>query len=423
MKTIALLPDRLWDGTADQPALGQAVLVRGRKIEAVCPQGDIPADQEVHWLEGCTLLPGLIDAHVHYSPVMGPAFLAAGVTTIRDVGNDLESILALRESHRRDLAAGPGIVCCGYLLDGPKAYWPAMGRPHTDAAALRAAIRHEVERGVDAIKFYAGMDLELLRSGVEEAHRLGKPTLAHLGEIRAEDAAAAGLDEIQHLTGCGAAWQKSSAAEMDALIDCFLAEKVVMTPTLVVWDRLGRILDLSFAHDTRREWVHPTLLDIWTRYRSRFGPAAGRLRFQEPVPSMKICLARMQERGLTIALGTDTPFPHLFPGFSVHDELALYVDGGIKPVDALRSATSVGARVLGLELSAGRIAPGRPADLVAVRGNPLERIEDIAQVECTFRGGRLFRPRQLLRAARSHYDRQPEEAIFRDLLGYVNGTR
>ena len=138
---------------------------------------------------------------------------------------------------------------------------------------------------------------------------------------------------------------------------------------------------------------------------------------------MKVCLTRMQERGLTIALGTDTPFPHLFPGFSVHDELCQYVDGGIRPVDALRSATSIGARVIGRETSAGRIAPGWPADLVAVRGDPLARIEDIAQVESTWRGGRRFRRRQLLAATRSHFGRQPEEAIFRDLLNYVNGTR
>ena len=418
----ALVADRIWDGRSDRPQTGMAVLVQGRKIEAVCAMGDIPRGREIRALTGCTLLPGMIDAHVHWSASMGPAFLAAGVTTIRDVGNGLDYILAERARLATAWTDGPAIRCCGYLLDGPKAYWRNMGRPHSTAEALRASICEEVERDVDAIKLYAGLDLDLLKVGVEEAHRLGKPILSHLGAVTAEDAARAGLDEIEHLTGCGAAWKNSTLEEKDALIDLLIAEKVAMVPTLVVWDRIGRILDLSFAHDVRRRWVHPAFIDVWTRYRSRFGPPPPRLRFQEPMPWFKNCLARMQERGLPIALGTDTPFPHLFPGFSVHDELGMYVDGGIKPVDALRSATSAGAELLGLKDEIGRIAPGMSADLVAVRGNPLDRIEDIAEVECTVRQGVLMRPEELFPAFQKLCAETPKDPITTDLLNYVNGV-
>ncbi len=421
MSRYALVPDRVWDGSADQPQAGVAVVVKDGLIEAVKPAAGIPPDVEQRALPGCTLLPGLMDAHVHYSSMMGPAFLAAGVTTIRDVGNDLDWILDQRARHDADPTAGPGILCCGFLLDGTTAHWKIMGRAHADGEALRASVREEVKRGVNAVKFYANLNLEMLSAGVDEARKLKTFCTAHLGAITAEDAARAGLNEIQHLTGCGPAWKKSSTEEQDIFIDLMLKHGMIMTPTLVVWDRLGRVSDLVFEFDSRREWVHPCHLGIWNEYKSRFGPPEGRLPLQEPVAHMKRCLKRMQDRGLTIALGTDTPFPHLVPGFSVHDELAMYVDAGMKPVEALRSATSVCAKIFGIGSKAGRIAAGFQADMVAVKGNPLERINQIANVELTVRAGRMFRSAELLGRIRGQASEQADDPITRDLLRFLRG--
>ncbi len=420
METFALVADRLWDGRGDVAREGLAVLVRGAQIEAIAPLGEIPPRAAVRRFPGCTLIPGLMDAHVHYSTVMGPAFLAAGVTTIRDVGNDLDWILGQRARHAANPRIGPAILCCGFLLDGPKAYWRHMGRAHASAQDVRASVREEAARGVDAIKLYAGADLELIRAAVEESRLVGKPTLAHLGPLKAEDTARAGLGEIQHLTGCGAAWKDSTLQEKDALIDILLEHGVAMTPTLVVWDRLGRILDPVFANDERRKWVHPVFRDVWERYLTRSGPPEPRLKLQTVVPWMKNCLARMSERGVSIAVGTDTPFPHLVPGFSVHDELAQYVDAGIAPSVALRAATSGTARVLGISGQKGHLAPGMAADLVAVRGDPLKRIEDLSGVEATVRSGVVLEPAALLESLQATYGSIPEDTITRDLLGYVN---
>ncbi len=421
MARTAIVAEELWDGISQQSRPGAAVIINDGQIEAVCQTGELPS--EIHRLEckGCTLLPGLIDAHVHYSRPMGPAFLAAGVTTIRDVGNDLEWILQQRVQHAADPALGPGIVCCGHLLDAAPAIWSRMGRPHADAAALRESVREEVARGVDAVKFYAGLNLEMLREGLDEARRHRAFTVAHLGNVTAEDAARAGLHDIQHLTGCEPAWRASSQAEQDALIDVLLAHKTAVTPTLVVWDRFGRILDHAFDFDIRRRWLHPCHRDLWDHIRWRTDPPENRLRFQAALPHLKRCLARMQQRGLTIGLGTDTPFPHLVPGFSVHDELAMYTDAGISPVDALRSATSVNARLLGLESRIGRIASGAQADLVAVEGNPLRRIQDIANVQFVMRAGRPFRLQELMNLSRAHHDRMPQDAVTLDLLTHRVG--
>jgi imidazolonepropionase-like amidohydrolase len=417
----ALMPDRIWDGQDDTVQMRLAVVIRGQHIDALLPVEDLPSDMMKVTLPDCTLIPGLMDAHVHYSSVMGPAFLAAGVTTIRDVGNDLEWILAQRKRHATDLSAGPAILCCGHLHDGPDVHWPHMGRAHTHPDDLRASIQRHVAAGVDAIKLYAGMDLELLKVGIDEAHQAGKFVVAHLGSPSAEEAIGAGLDEFEHLSGCGVAWRAASQEEDDTMIDLLLEHQVVINPTLVVWDRLGRILDRSFHHDARRVWVHPCHRNIWDRYRSRFGPPEDRWRLQAPMVHLKRFLRRAHERGVTIALGTDTPFPHLVPGMSVHDELAMYIDAGIPPADALRSATSVNARVLGIDARTGLIKAGLLADLVAIRGNPLDRMDDISQVVCTVRAGQRFESSELLQAVQDTFDQTPDGAITQDLLAYIGG--
>ena len=419
--TYALVPERVWDGVSGETRDGVAVVVKGRLVDAVLPVGEVPADMETAVLPDCTLLPGLIDAHVHYSSVMGAAFLAAGVTTIRDVGNDLAWILGERDRHAGDPAAGPAILCCGHLLDGPRVYWPQLGRAHASPGEIADSVRRHAEAGVDQIKLYAGVEPPLLKAAVDAAHESGKFVVAHLQATTAEDAVRLGLDEFEHLSGCGVAWRGASEVEDDLMIDLLLERDVIIDPTLVVWDRLGRILDRPFHHDGRRAWVHPRHLDIWQRYLGRFGPPEYRLRYQGAMAHLKRFLRRAHQRGVTVALGTDTPFPHLVPGMSVHDELAMYTDAGIPAVDALRSATSINARVLGIHDRAGTIRPGLRADLVAVRGNPLERIEDIENVRCTVREGRRFEPAGLMEVHKAAFDREPDGAVTRDLLDYVDG--
>ena len=228
------------------------------------------------------------------------------------------------------------------------------------------------------------------------------------------------MDGIEHFSRCDVAWRDATEDEDDELIDILLRHDVALDPTLVVWDRLGRIMEHSFLHDRRREWVHPTHLRVWDYYESHFRPPAGRFRQQTALPHLKRFLGRAHERGVTISLGTDTPFPHLVPGFSVHDELAMYVDADIAPVDALRSATSVNARVLGIESTAGRIAPGMVADLVAVRGNPLERIDDVGNVAAVVHAGQALDRAQLLKRVQASFGQELDDSITLDLLDHTS---
>ena len=412
----ALVPDRIWDGDADDAAVNSSVVVECTLIQSIVPTSELPSDLRRVALDGCTLIPGLLDAHVHYSPVMGPAMLAGGVTTIRDVGNDLEWIIDQRALNREDPMLGPTILCCGHLHDGPTVYWPRMGRANATVDAVRESVRRHAAAGVDAIKLYDSLTPELLAAAVDEGHRHGKFVTAHLVKTSAEEAAPAGVDGIEHLSRCDVAWRDATEDEDDALIDILLKHDVALDPTLVVWDRLGRVMEHSFLHDRRRQWVHPTHLRIWDNYQNRFGPPAKRQRHQIALPHLKRFLRRAHERGVTISLGTDTPFPHLVPGFSVHDELAMYVDAGIAPVDALRSATTINARVLGIGSTAGRIGPGMVADLVAVTGNPLDRIDDVGNVAMVVRAGRVLDRTQLLKRAHASFDQELDDTITLDLL-------
>ncbi|MFH1571728.1 MAG: amidohydrolase family protein [Gemmatimonadota bacterium] len=417
--TYALIPERTWDGFADASESGKAVIVSGNAIRRVASARRLPPGIERVPLPGCTVLPGLIDAHVHFCDWMRPSFLAAGVTTVRDVGNDLTWVLGRRRYAEQHPRRSPRLLCCGPLLDGPAAHWPILGRAHADRQAIEASVGELVAQSVDAVKLYCNVTRDQLDGAAAAAHRQGKHVLAHLGGISAEEAAAAGVDEVEHLTGCAAAWQPSPPEVLDALCDALLPPGTVMCPTLVVWDRIGRVGEPAFRQDRRLGWVPPAFRQAWDRYPSRSGPPEGRLSLQQSAVAMKRCLGHMQKRGLPIIAGTDTPFPYLVPGFSLHDELALMVDGGLTPPEALRSATSVAARVLGIADAAGSLAPGRCADLLAVEGDPTRDIDALARVVAVVRSGTFLELPALRRLAGRLQQAPPDDPVSRAILGYV----
>ncbi len=415
----AIAPAAVFDGESVRHA--HAVVVEGERVAGVTPVGALPEGMEVRHLDGCTLLPGLIDCHTHISDWMLPSFLAAGVTAVRDTGNDPAWILQRRERTRSDPMAGPDILCCGPLLDGASAFWPHIGRSHTDAADVRRSIDEMAERGVDAVKLYVHLTTEQIGAAATQADRRGLPLLAHLGPaVDLATAVSAGVREVQHLTGCVhhvEGW-RTNVDEVAGSAASLAAAGVVQCPTLVVWDRLCRLNDAAFRHDRRDRWVHPEIAAVWQRFPHRTGDVTDRLDRQRSVNTMKRVLAALAGAGCTVVAGSDAPFPHLVPGFSLHDELSLLVDAGLEPAAALASATSAAADQLGLT-GAGRITPGSLADMVAVGGDPLDDIRVLSDVRLVLRRGRIVDFDALAATAAEEFSRPPDDPFSQLMIGFA----
>lgn len=417
---LALVPDAVWDGGRRLEA--RAVLIEGGRIAGLPPAEQIPAGAAVTRLEGCTLLPGLIDCHVHLADWMLPGFLAAGVTTVRDTGNRLDWILERRARTAADPASGPRILCCGPVLDGEKVNWPLIGRGHRGVRETAASVEELAAAGVDAVKLYVNLRKDQIEAAVRRAGEVGVPVLAHLGSVDALAAAEAGVGEIEHLSGCvhhvegGGRPDGGRAARWAA---AFLEAGVVLCPTLVVWDRLSRVNDAVFANDRRARWVHPGIRAAWRRFPHRTSDPAERTARQAAAAAMRGTLGRLYEEGCLIIAGSDTPWPGLVPGFSLHDELSLMVDAGMPAGAALAAATSGAADALGLGGVTGRIRAGLAADLLAVEGDPTADITLLSEVRGVVRMGALLDLRALEAAARSSFAEAPSSPISRLMYAYA----
>ncbi|MEE2709453.1 MAG: amidohydrolase family protein [Gemmatimonadota bacterium] len=416
----AIVPGQIWNGYNSSCETAKAVIVDDDRIDRLISANGIPAGMKQHHLPCCTLLPGLIDCHVHLSDWMRPVFLAAGVTTIRDVGNNLEWILNRRSYAEKHPARSPRILCCGPLLDGPTAHWPLLGRAHADRQTIERSVQSVIARGVDAVKLYVNVTRDQMVGAVRCSHERGMHILAHLGAVTAEDAAEIGLDEIEHLSGCATAWKESTVEEVEAFCGTLASNPVITCPTLVVWDRIGRVTEPAFLNDRRLTWVHPSFREAWRYYPWRFDAPIKRLQLQRGVIDVKRCLGEMWKRDMPIICGTDTPFPYLVPGFSLHDELGLMVDAGLSPVGALRSATHDAASILRVGEELGGIEPGKIAVLVAVRGNPLVDIFDIQNIVQVVHNGNLIQKNAIRRQARRAHKKAIDDPVGNEILGYVS---
>jgi len=287
------------------------------------------------------------------------------------------------------------MVVCGPLVDGPEAYWKRIGRPHRVGDDIHRTIDELAVRGADAVKLYVNIDKPLMAEAVKAAADHDLPLLAHLGLVDAMTAVELGVREIQHLSGCvhhvtGRDDGGADPAVVDAWATAFVVNEVVNCPTVVVWDRIARINEHAFRGDERSEWVHPDIQNAWEGFAHRTDPVEVRLARQASVVTMKETINRLNKRGCALITGSDAPWPFLPPGFSLHDELALLVDAGLSPHQALVAATSNAASALGIGDTVGRIAAGYDADILLVDGDPLTDISLIGRVRRVIRRGSVI---------------------------------
>ena len=417
---VAFSGARVFDGT--RILADHAVLVAGGVVSAVVPRDSVPAEAVRHHEADCTVLPGLIDTHVHFMRWQGPQFLAFGVTTVRDTGNDLKWILDRRGEWERN--PWPRILCVGPLLDGPTPTHPVVGRPCKDLADAVRAVRETVNAGVDGIKLYVGLDPRWLPAMAAESHAGGRKASMHCAGGGVLAAARAGVDEFFHLDGILVdVWPDRPPGWLDlwglpefdrtldqqrAVADSIRESGITATPTLAYWDSQWRIRtpdslgpeDLRYTPPAMIQWeAVPPAPSSSEQWRRALGAAQ---RF----------VGLLSERGVPILVGSDVPCGLVPPGRSLWRELELLVEAGLSPRQALRAATCDAAAFLDRP-DLGRLTPGSAADMVLVRGDPLECIPSRPDIVLVVRDGVVYRPEDLLPTTQQSLDDEPWAVQFK----------
>ena len=403
----------LFDAEIARVVPHQDVVVDGAHIVTVGPTGPAPAGAEVIEGKGKTLLPGLWDMHAHVGGNDGLLNLAAGVTTVRDLANDTDELMARKKRIEEGSELGTRIVMAGFI-DGPGPYQGPTKVLVADEKAGREWVDKYAGLGMVQIKLYSSLKPGLVAPIAEEAHKKGLRVSGHIpAGLTAAEAVKLGYDEIQHVnflvlnfmpdvkeTRTPARFLEPAkrAADLDLksapvreFIQLLLDRHTTLDPTLGAFESL--LLDRPGQVSVGYRAIADRL-----PVQIRRGFLAGSL----PVPpgmdarykaSWKKMLGLIRElytRGVPIEAGTDS-----VPGFGLHRELELDVEAGIPAPAVLRNATLGAAHVMGFDHQLGSVRPGKLADLVLVDGDPSVRISDVRKTALTVRDGVVYRPAEL----------------------------
>jgi len=415
---IALVGVNIVDGT-DGPMLeDQVIIIRGAKIETIAPRAgfQIPKTATEIDLTGKWVIPGLIDAHVHVERWSLTRFLAFGITSVRDLGHQQDSILALHEEVALGAIRAPRLFIAGAMIDGAPATWPDATSVN-DADEARRAVDERAVAGIPVIKAYIRITPNILKAIVEEATSLNLPVTAHLGLTDAVTAGKLGVKSIEHLSGVPEAvgpaepyyaahrrsfydgwntteraWAGLDSAKLSAVAEQLAELRVTLVPTLILHETMGRLddpaivgsADLAYVpQDVKEGWHLPDLM-------ARAGwDTRAFATFRASRPNQDLFLREFRAAGGEIVAGTDAGAAMIVPGASLHEEMRLLVNTGLSPLDALRAATSKAAALLGAD-SLGVIAVGKVADLVVLDADPRENISNTRRIDRVMLGGVLM---------------------------------
>ncbi|HEU0015078.1 MAG TPA: amidohydrolase family protein [Longimicrobium sp.] len=399
------------------------VVIQGDRITAVGPADSvrIPAGARVIDATGKTVLPGLWDMHTHLHFVgeetTGLLYLAAGITTVRDVAADIDAALSQRERAQAGTFLSPRVLLAGFI-EGPGRWaGPSGVLVRTEEEARDWVARYD-SMGYRQIKLYNLVHPDLVPTIAEETHKRGMRLSGHVPRgLTVPGAVTLGFDEINHSAFLFSTFFQDSlyvprmraysqvaasvaptfdvdGREMTELI-LFLREKgTVVDGTFNVWQ--DRSVPLADGTDPvfgpTLAWLPPVV----RRNMTPGGPGSPQetARAQAASAAYRRVLKRLFDAGVTLVPGTDN-----FPGLSYHGELEIYERAGIPAASVLQIATIVSARVMKEDKDYGSITAGKVADLVIVDGRPAERVRDIRRTTHVVRAGKLYDARALYEAA------------------------
>jgi imidazolonepropionase-like amidohydrolase len=400
--TAALVPD-------------QNVVVTGNHIQSVGPAKTvaIPPGAEVVDATGKTLLPGLWDMHAHVSDSDGMLNLASGVTTVRDLANDTDTLLARRKRIEAGTEIGTRIILAG-IIDGPGPYQgPTKVLAATEAEA-RAAVDNYARLGYVQIKIYSSVKPELVPPIIDEAHKHGLRVSGHIPALMtASECVKLGYDEIQHVNflalnfmpdvketrnparftepGKRTADLDLNSPEVKEFIKLLLEHHTTLDPTMAVFEdmfvgRTGeippgyRVVAGRLPAQVRRGLLSSGLTP----------PPGMDERYKQSFAKMVELIGVLYRAGVPIEAGTDG-----MAGFTFQHELELDVQAGIPPNKALQLATLGAARIMKRDSELGSVTAGKLADLTLIDGNPTSNISDVRKTALVVKNGVVYKPAEL----------------------------
>jgi Amidohydrolase family len=378
----------------------------------VGPSAVIRAPKDSQHVDGVgnTLLPGLFDMHVHLQAVDGLLDIASGVTSVRDMGNDIDLLSHLQSQWDSGAAIGPRVWKAG-LIDGRGPFQAPTGLYADTAEEARAAVNRYADLGYIQAKIYSSLKPELVPEIAKTAHARGLRVSGHVPNgMIASQFVQAGADEIQHINfiilnflgpqvkdtrgperftavGANAAKLDLQSKEVQDFLDFLLEHHTTVDVTLVAFEGM---------FTGRPGKASPDFAPVLNRLPAQVQRSAytGGLPvteqndqlYKDSYEAMLRMTKRMYDAGIPILAGTDST-----AGVMLHRELELEVRAGIPPAKALQIATFNAARLLKWERELGSIAPGKQADFVLVEGNPAEHISDIRRCRLVMKNGVLFK--------------------------------
>ncbi|MGE6699553.1 Rid family hydrolase [Hyphomonas sp. NPDC076900] len=404
-------------GTLSGPSV---VTVSGDTITGISPYAEGALPEGVTTVfdgEGGTVMPGLVDMHSHSSAASGLYYLAAGVTSTRDMGNEnsaLENLMARMKAGR---LAGPRITPAGFV-EGRSPYSARNGIIAASQEEALAAVDWYAERGFGYIKSYNSMNPAWMAAVGERAHAHGMRLIGHIPAFTNADAMIdAGFDEVTHVNQLMLGWlldisedtrtplrltgmARGATLDLDsekvqATVRRMQENNTALDPTAVILERLMLSRAGTVADGDKAYLDHMPI--SYQRYRRRsfvsLANAAEDEAYQEGFRRVLETLKMLHDAGIPLLPGTDDG-----TGFTVHREIELYVLAGIPVPDALRLAAWTPMEYMGYGDRLGVIAPGRLADFMLLPGNPLEDINAIRSARMVVRNGDVYYPAEIYEA-------------------------
>lgn len=396
---------KLWDGFSNSLKADVDIVLEGTRIKSVQPHSAAAhATGRVVDASNETVIPGLIEIHSHlkksYGESLGRIWLSWGITTVRNpAGNPFEGAEE-REAVESGARIGPRTFMAGDPIDGTRIYYPG-GTSIDGGVELNQQLARTTRLGYDLMKTYVRLPDLLQKRVIEEAHKRGLPVTSH----ELYPAVAYGVDGVEHIRGTSRRGYSMKQSQLnrtyDDVVQLVAKSGMTITPTIGIQGgfQLQTIRDASWLADPRLALYPPAALAGSRALAAQQHPQADidrRVALTKPTEKTVFDIVNAGGR---VTAGTDAAInPY---GISLLMELEQYVDGGLTPLQALRSATTVPATALGMGGDLGAIAPGRLADLVVLRGNPLANIRDLRNVKIVVKDGEAYTEDELLRKPRS----------------------